>query len=579
MISINNFEQELSEAQLDKGKAYFKTGYVDNLEQVDTEWTAEVEGSDIYYVEVTLSKKNEITRSDCDCPHDAQYCKHIIAVLYAIKNEIKTISINPDKKLNRDVFEAILQKVTQTEYQGFIKEFAKKNKDFKTAFELYFAAKDDRIDIADKYYKIIKNIISKHSSRGFIEYNQANKFSDAIFKIIAEAEKLADKNNPKDAFLIAQALLKQVTSTIEYSDDSNGSIGNCIDETIELIANLAKKEIVAIELKELIFEFLSAELRNKIYFDYGDFAYGLLNIYKTLALLLGKHKEYLFLLEKLKEGHKTNSHLSNFIVKATIKFYEEIGQPKMAEKLIETNMEIVEIRENIVKLAIENKDYAKAKVLVNEGIEIALKKEHAGTVSNWKKRLLDIAYLENDKKTIRDITRFFAFHKGVNVDYYRQWKKTFKPEEWLIEIESLIANAITKITSAWNKNKMFWRSANPPLLSELGLIYIEENYLDRLLELVRIENNLETTLYYQTYLLKIYAKELIAIYLPAIQNYADRANDRTTYANLVKHMKKIIKDIPESKSEIIALGYLLKSKYSIKPRRPAMLEELEKLFK
>lgn len=44
-------------------------------------------------------------------------------------------------------------KVTVTEFRAFIKEYSKKNRDFKTEFELFFADKDDRVDIAQKYQK------------------------------------------------------------------------------------------------------------------------------------------------------------------------------------------------------------------------------------------------------------------------------------------------------------------------------------------------------------------------------------------------------------------------------------------
>jgi len=40
-------------------------------------------------------------------------------------------------------------------------------------------------------------------------------------------------------------------------------------------------------------------------------------------------------------------------------------------------------------------------------------------------------------------------------------------------------------------------------------------------------------------------------------------------------MQFIINDLPESKEKILAVAQKLKAKY---PRRPAMIEELEKLF-
>jgi hypothetical protein len=81
---------------------------------------------------------------------------------------------------------------------------------------------------------------------------------------------------------------------------------------------------------------------------------------------------------------------------------------------------------------------------------------------------------------------------------------------------------------------------------------------------------------YHDYLAPHYPAELLHIYLPALEIQGDKASDRSQYSQLAGLMKKLIKDIPVSKEQIIAVAQKLKIKY---PRRPAMVDELNKLLK
>ena len=156
-------------------------------------------------------------------------------------------------------------------------------------------------------------------------------------------------------------------------------------------------------------------------------------------------------------------------------------------------------------------------------------------------------------------------------------EKTYQPSEWKAIIESLIENTIKNITQKHqqNKNKP-WYQPNPPLLHELAPIYIEEKYWDRLLALLQKENSLDTVLQYHQHLVKIYPAELSLIYFLLLEISGDKASSRSEYAHLVTKMKMMIKDLPGSKSKIVAIAQSLKTKY---PRRPAMIDEFNKILK
>ena len=120
-----------------------------------------------------------------------------------------------------------------------------------------------------------------------------------------------------------------------------------------------------------------------------------------------------------------------------------------------------------------------------------------------------------------------------------------------------------------------YNSLNVNLLYRLGPIYIQENYWDRLLSLVQKQENITTILTYYPYLLKTFPNELLDIIIPVLEKEGDKCDGRSQYKDLANKMKSIIKDYPQEKGRILEVAQKLKTKY---PRRPAMQEELDKLF-
>lgn len=579
MLTLQNFDNQISGSILDRGKQYYKAGAILEIEETnDGLWHAEVEGSEFYSVEIQVHKNNTIGECLCDCPYDGDICKHVIAVLYAIREE-KTIPIDAakakaPKKLS---FEGLLAKISLKEYKEFAKKYASQNKDFKTALELAFADKDDTIDFGKKYTDALKRIIHKHSDNGFVGYRGSFALSNDISNLLANAEDLLQKENFRDAFVIVTAVLKEMMDVITYCDDSNGNIGGTISETITLFGNIA--DSAPVSLKEEVFSFLLTELNNKVYYEYGDFGYEMFEVLERLATDLSKSEEFLNYIDTqvLQLTGKYDDYRKNFFNTRKIEFFKATGNNAEVEKLIQQNIEIVEVRQGEVNKFIDKKDFVNAKTLIKDGIAVAKKKEHPGTAAQWEKELLRIAVLENDIKLIRHYARYFAFDRGFIKQYYNQWKATFSADEWIGTIENHIDETIKRIIKDHERNKgKFWYNPNPPILSEIAPVYIEEGFWDRLLELVKKETDLDVILQYNSFLSKYYPAELLAIYLPAFELSGDKASARNQYADLVRKMKKVIKDMPQFKTQIVAVAARLKSKY---PRRPAMIDELNTILR
>ncbi|MEO8109115.1 MAG: hypothetical protein ABI594_03740 [Ginsengibacter sp.] len=225
------------------------------------------------------------------------------------------------------------------------------------------------------------------------------------------------------------------------------------------------------------------------------------------------------------------------------------GRKNEAEKLIVQHREITEVRQGEMDKAIGKKDYSLAKHLIDDGIAIAQKKQHPGTVNQWKKQLLRVAVLENDIERVRLYSRYFAFDRRFDKEYYDQWKKTYPASEWKAVIESYIDDTIKSITQKHelNKNKPWYRPT-PPLLHNIAPVYIEEQYWDRLLVLLQKEDNIDSVLQYHQHLVKRYPSELSSVYFPLLKASGDKASSRSEYAQLVTKNEDDNKRYPWLKS-------------------------------
>ena len=72
MITLDNFENFVPYKIWMRGEEYYETDAVSELEEISPgEWTATVEGTDDYNVEISMDG-NEIESWYCDCPYDGE---------------------------------------------------------------------------------------------------------------------------------------------------------------------------------------------------------------------------------------------------------------------------------------------------------------------------------------------------------------------------------------------------------------------------------------------------------------------------------------------------------------------------
>jgi hypothetical protein len=574
MLTLSNFENGINATILERGRTYFKGKAVVSLKE-DTEdsWVATVEGSEDYEVELVLNGEN-ILSLNCDCPYDGgPVCKHMVAVLFALRAQKDKTGVVSKKPVKLD-FDTILLKTDLEELRTFIRFQNQQDYTFGDKFMLYFTDKDPRIDLREKYTKLVRKITKSNSRKGYMDYDATHKFSDEIEPVIQAAETAILRNKYYEALTIGQVLCDEVFPVLQISDDSGGQVGDLVSSSIDILSRCADVEL-SVDLQQQLFKYLGNALADSNWFEYGNFGYDLLEVAEKLALK-SEPGPYISLLDTLLK--KTLGSFSDYrkthFINAQISYYEKIGWEKEVQATIMANLHIAEIRKKQVDKAIETKDYVKAKQLVKASIQIAESKSDSSAIGKWEKTLLKIAQAENDINVVRHFAKKYALGYRLDVEYYQIWKATYSPDEWAKVIEMNV-QLLAKEEYLKPRNPG-WGSSSIAMYERLSPIFIEEKDWAGLMKIVPENASQHILEQVHPYLAPTYPQEMLVLYLPVFEKMAAQAYTRPDYEKLSAKMQKVKKDIAIGRDAIDELALRLIQQ---NPRRPAMKEELEKVLR
>ncbi|GIK38245.1 MAG: hypothetical protein BroJett011_20780 [Chloroflexota bacterium] len=98
-----------------RGRDYYESGAVVDLQQRDDTLLAQVEGSSYEPYEVTIKLENgELVDAECTCPYDwGGFCKHIVAVLFSFMRQ-------PDRVTQRPTVDELLADLGQDQLRALL---------------------------------------------------------------------------------------------------------------------------------------------------------------------------------------------------------------------------------------------------------------------------------------------------------------------------------------------------------------------------------------------------------------------------------------------------------------------------
>ena len=554
---------------LKRGQKYFDNGNILQLNQGSNgTWYAEVEGNyGNYEVEIKADNISESADYYCDCPYDGAICKHVAAVALAI-NEEKTIAISSnDKESDEESWEQLIKDAKPKDLRNFILDYGLKNQDFRHQIKLSFS-KPVSIQNADNipYYQgQINGIFDNYDYRGFIDYRNSHKAMNDVTQFQIKADDYYSKGNLNEAFCISAAIAVEGVKAIQYMDDSSGECGDAIYESFRVIENILNSK-PSIELKERIFSWLYEQVQNPDYNSYGvgDSLEPL--FFETAVSLKQMDIAYKFIDAKIiqldkEDGWSKKYYLQSYLGQK-INLLQSEGRTAEADNIIDMYLDFEKFRQIRVEQALSANNPGKAEKLILDGIKIALQDDVPGTAHQWKDQLLELYKQQKEAFKYNKLARELFVENTSDINYFKIYKQTSPKDGWIEKRNKLIAELK-------NKKRGYYSGIS---LDELANIYIEEQMIDDLFEIVSSSNSIHTIIKYTNNLKSKYAAELLEYYKAAIEIQAEHTG-RNVYAALVQYLKQMAKlkgGLPAAK----ALKESLLDKYK---NRPAMKEEFKKL--
>lgn len=580
MIALDNFESCVPYRILARGEEYYEIGAVSELEEDSPgEWTATVEGTENYSVEISMDGK-EIESWYCDCPYDGEICKHVVATLLAIRDNEKKVNRSAFSKMKVEVEEAVvidetvdiqqlLSFVNPQELSQFIYEYASMHPEFKTALLNRFMAKELSATSKEKDYraeiqKVFNDSYYNKKSRYHNRYDDFDCDWETVFNrmdtFLEKADFFLNVGNIDTAIDIALQTLRSIGENYEdellYNDDLYPS--DYCEQAGDLLIKVIEHPKTTQKQKTAILQELGQLAKLSTYRDYE--LYDIDELLMQINLSIQSAEKALELIDKLLEERKDTYDLYQIVLRK-VNLLTELHEEQKATDTIRQYLYLTEIREMEVDKLIASCQYDEAIRLLNEGIEIAEKEEHIGTIDEWLKTKLRIYEMTHQTSDVIDTCRLLFVSGGDKLEYYSKLKTLVPKEKWKSFLDAMMEET--------HFSEYFSFGANNE-----AEIYVNERDNERLFKLLSSTkyHQLEALMKYSYYLKNTHSEQLIAIYTSLLNDYAEQNVGRTHY-ELIAQALLCAKKLNGGQEAVERLVAEFRIKYK---RRPAMMEVLRR---
>ena len=558
-MKLSNFEKNINTTILHRGQSYYQTKTIESLEEVsDGTWEAQVEGTDLYSIEVSLSG-DTITYHYCNCPYDmGDVCKHVVAVFYALKHQTIAAQTDqsPKKMTVKKKLQVIIDKLSEQDIKDYLQDTVFNNKKQRDHFLIHFDYLLGETANPNKYRQMVQAIIYQYSDHGFIDYHASSGVCNELTGLLSQA-RASLKNNPQLSFTISSIVLEAIPEMAQSMDDSNGESSTVFYQAIEIIIKYLKQADET--TVQSTFKWCMKIYMNKEYSDYGyDEVDQLFNYFCT------KNSPYKDnLLEVLNQKiEKASDYAISSLLSTKSELLALWGDLDASRQIIMDNLDHTEFRNRLIEEVLITGDDTEAIKLIHEGIQIAEKKQHAGTVRDWQKKLLNIAQQQSNQQDIAHWAEVLLLDQ-FSMDYYRIFKQTSL--NWASDYPRLLINLKD---SEYDLARIYEEESDHVALFKLITSNTEQsgNFFGR-------RNHLHLLKQYMDSLSLHYSNEILEIFSEDIYQRAKQTG-RNIYAGIVDDLN-IMKKLEGGEDKVKSIIIDFQKRYG---NRPAMQEMLSKIY-
>jgi len=570
-IPLSKFESVIDPVIVRRGEEYFYNDAVRGLKKLkDGEWIALVEGTEIYKVHISLKGKN-VGDYSCSCPYDmGPVCKHLIAVLFAVREGLgNSLKVQKKQKLTskkvvkstEETFEQMVSRMPREDLNAILVDYAGHEPGF---VDYISARRTIKVSSSGKeeYRQIIQDAVDAVRGRhGYIGYWQALRAVNGAEMVLDKAQEFLEKQQPDRALPICQCVLEEMVPLLQEADDSNGSIGDVIGQAFQGLSECARQVKDAGFRKELL-GYLLKECGHKRYEGWSDWRWEFLAILGDVVHFPQEREKLFNRIDEVEDKHSYKGGWSRYdheratVIKMAV--IERLGTKEDTEAFLNQHLDCTPLREHAIERAFKRKDYLSAKKLAIDGLTQDKARGLPGLISKWERYLLDIAEAQKDQPEVKKYA-LQLFLDTNDFTFYDRYRRCFTAKEWPQEAQ----NIIDRIRRS--KDGRNYALALPQ-------IYIREKRWPNLMDYV-LESNCPGTLEsFTKYLAPHFPEELAKIYEKVIVEELAPQIGRGNYQYLCRFLRRLQK--LGDKDRARGLAAELSEKYR---NRPAMLEELRRV--
>ena len=442
-----NFKELFDEKILKRGYNYYLEDSVHEVNKNESCYEGLIYGTEIYEVQIEINNNGNVEDMNCDCPYaEENNCKHMAALLYYLENDGQVE--NKKKIRNTDNYDKIIDRISEDEIKEFILERLYENYNFQNEFRSYFVQYFEKNPKRVYERRISQSIYQAIGRKGFIEYNETYKFSDSMYDYIQEANNLIKHKEYQAPFWITSLILEELSDL--PIDDSDGTTSYIESECVEVIEKILEK-------------------------CKSD------NIINERLIIIDERIHEL----KQERDYYTEYKLEG-LIETKIALLYQLRRDKEALQTIEDNIYYVPIRRMLIDRERKRGNINEVEKLLKEGMEVALKRNHSGTVTYYIEELLSIYEKQNQKEKYKKLVEETLFkYNRASFKYYKKLKELYTKEQWKNKRDTII--------------KEFESDGNGYHRDDLRQIYIEEQYYNKLYKSVVSTPLFEVIVKYEKY--------------------------------------------------------------------------------
>lgn len=536
-----------------RGLNYYQDGHILNIRRIGTRFFADIEGTEVYRVSVTLhSETDEIEAYSCDCPYgeDGTPCKHLAALLCALEEdadvEESDESLTAQKSLDLAVSEAV-NALSPEQMRTLLIQFAQKDSLLREKI-LLFSARSVPESQSEQWAMDLRDIADAAADRhGFIDYAEAYGFCCSLMAYQRERfPNLMKCGLIMDAFRLVCLVFQ--TGTEQDIDDSDGGLTLLADDCSEYW-NILLESASCEQQKEMLCWFCGIweenDLGRMFIEDYLFEAPWNSEIAPDILRLLDQ--EIQNCLEDLRLAYR----LEHLVV-YRLRWMEKAGDTQATvDSYLKKNHRLSAVREIEIDRAEQNQDWDTAIALLEESK--LLDADKPGRISQYCEQLIGIYETLGDAGALRRELEHYVFtSRQDSLTYTAKLKAILPAEEWPKMREQLLESRSMRYLTY-------------PLLEQEGM-YAE------MMERIEETEEFHALEQYEDTLKQIYPQRCMQVYGKHLCEAMARAGNRKAYWSVIQTLRKLLK-YPDGKAAAQAIAGQWKLAY---PRRSSMLDELKK---